>query len=368
MTQHKPLLTKFFIFLFVIILYGCKKETIIEPTSNNTSTVTSPKLVSPSNESTLSDFNISIDWEDFNGSLSYQVQVSLDANFLGNLILDSNINTSVLNITTGLLATNYYYYWRVKSFQSTDTSSWSNPWRFRVILSPPSAPDLLLPPNNAVNVPFLPQFSWIATPTASAYQIQVSLNNNFNPNLIDSGRISALSFDAPLFIINTNTQYYWRVRASNSQGISVGPWSSVWNFTTIPGLRPNSANGRITFANNQFIPGGNYYVKAYSDWPPLNSAYSSDTLAIIQSGNIYYADYQVKSLPNGTYHLGTVYMTAGNSAEYYLGLYGCDTNRVQYSNCPNNPSTVQIQGNNGIENINFMSWADTSYQVIRFGR
>ena len=47
-----------------------------------------------------------------------------------------------------------------------------------------------------------------------------------------------------------------------------------------------------------------------------------------------------------------------------LGIYGCDTVHVEYSNCPFNPEAVNVINGWGSENINFITWADTTKRIF----
>ncbi len=126
---------------------------------------------------------------------------------------------------------------------------------FRVVISngtAPNAPTLQSPSTGAVDVILLPtNVVWNASNLATSYEVQVSTDISFG---------SFYSRVLPGYILNYQmtglanlTQYYWRVKATNTYGTS--SWSDIWTFTTI-GTVPNvpalstPANNAIDIAVN----------------------------------------------------------------------------------------------------------------------
>ena len=64
---------------------------------------------------------------------------------------------------------------------------------------------------------------------AEQYHLQLSAESNFADLLIDEDSLQDTTFLFPNDLAE-NTQYYWRVRASNDSGYS--EWSEVFVFTT----------------------------------------------------------------------------------------------------------------------------------------
>ncbi len=348
------------------IVQGCKDEAVVETPPAANQDPNTPKLVSPVNEATLNNFTPVLDWEDFTGASSYRIQISLDANFAGITVMDSSgITSSEINIPQGMLTASSFYYWRVNASISGGVTPWSSVWRFHIILEPPAAPTLLSPPNGAVNQPFTPILDWDDPSSAETYRIQITSVPNFNVFNFDSSGIRISQLQVRQYVLFPNTQYYWRVNASNSGGVSTSPWSSVWSFTTMDGPEPNSISGTISFADTNFIALPEYYkVGAFEDWPPSTLALRYDSLNITLVGNLYKANYKISRLPVGTFFIA-VYPEKGTGQDIsILGIYGCDTVHVPYSNCPQNPSSVEIIQNWGVENINFLSWADTTKRIF----
>lgn len=360
----------YFLLCFVIFA-GCKKdEEVILPPENNTvqSGIT---LTEPGNNVTINNFTPLLKWEQFENFNTYRVQLSMDANFITPLFIDTLLSNTELSFPPGKLTTNVNYYWRVRAdMGSGNYTAWSQVFHFRVILDPPPPPVLIEPLNNSVDQPFLPVFRWSQAPTADFYRLQVSVNQNFSPVLIDTNNISLTYLECPYFYLITGTSYYWRVNGANSNGVSVGGWSTVYTFRTAEGTIPGSINGRVKFVDNNFIaPPGYYVIAAFKTnrWPPnLQAPDASAQLNIQLVNNEYTADYSLRNLPNGDYNL-TVFSTKRSiNIDYvYKSVYGCDTARVIYDNCPLvSPGNVTISNGAGITNINMLSWSDTTKSVF----
>lgn len=349
----------------LFLIQSCKNDSVVETTKPENENPSAPNLSEPNNGATVGVLNPILNWDDFSGAASYRMQVSLDANFSGIMLLDSSgITSSQFRVPQGLLTTNSYNYWRVNAATGSGTTPWSSVWRFNIILNPPAAPNLLAPPNGSMNQPFTPTLNWNDVPTAQFYRVQVSYNPVFTYIVFDSSMVPMSEVSVPEFVLQVNSQYYWRVNASNSGGVSTGPWSSIWNFTTMNGPEPGVIKGTITFADTNFLQQPNYYkVGAFNGWPPV-AVVQEDSLVIVHSGNTYTAEYRVGRLDNGSYYIA-VYPVSFTSLEYkILGIYGCDTVHVEYSNCPFNPEAVNVINGWGSENINFITWADTTKRIF----
>lgn len=359
----------YFLFSALLILFqDCKDTAVVTPPPDNNQTPTGPVLNSPPNETTTQGPTPELVWNSYDGAASYRLQISLDANFLGTMITDSiGITASQIQVPPDRLTTGIYFYWRVTANISGGASPCSATWRFRIILAPPAAPTLLLPSNGSSSQSFLPVFDWNDVPTAQNYKLQLSGNAGFTNILLDTAAIPVSQLQCPDYLLNTGTQYYWRVNASNSNGISIGPYSTVFSFTTVTGPQPSSVSGTITFVDTNFIQpaSGHYYVGAYAQWPPtFFGPIELDTIQLQHVGNTYIGAYTVKNIPNGSYKIALFYYGLFSVLNApVLGIYGCDTTHIQFSSCPANPNTVAISGNNGIGNINYLAWADTTHRI-----
>jgi len=355
------------IFIIAQIFESCKNNPVTLPQEQNNRNPTVLTLVSPQNETSTRALQPTFVWQAYPSAESYQVQLSLDANIAGTIIMDTSGITGIqMQVPPNRLSTAVYYYWRVRArLSGSSFSDWSAVWRFNIILNAPNPPNLISPPNGAINVSFLPLMQWSSVDSADFYRIQISRGSNFSNILFDSNRVVINQLQMPVFYITTGTQYFWRVNAANSNGVSTSPWSTVFSFTTVSGPQPNSINGRVTFVDSAFVPPPySYTIGAFTSWPPSGFAVPFDSLIIHKVGNFYVADYTIGFLLNGNYYLAVMGGGSQSAASVVMGIYGCDTVHLQYSNCPNNPSTAPVQNNEGTLNINFLSWADTAKHIF----
>jgi hypothetical protein len=320
---------------------------LIEPTDNSNSLTSSPLLI----------------WGALRNTVSYKVQVSLDANFAGIMIADTLVSDTLLQLANQSYWGNYYY-WRVKAIYHNNHSPWSEVWRFRLLLAPPDPPQLLSPPDNSVIQTYIPQFQWTSSDGAETYRIQISANNLFNQLVLDSSGILLVYLNCPELILNSGRSYFWRVNASNSNGFSVGNWSAVFGFATPHGVSPFTISGKVRFVESNFVK-AEYRIYLFDKWenPAQQVPVSSLVIKTDSLVNNEYS-YTFSSVRSGSYYLATGVNKFLPSQTAILGIYGCDTIHLQYSSCPLNPPPAAIIKGQGLENINFLSWADTSKRIF----
>ncbi len=94
----------------------------------------------------------------------------------------------------------------------------------------PGATTLVAPANSALNQAVRPTFEWTAASQGDAYTLEVATDNAFANIVLSASGLTRLvhTFDVDL---NTNTQYFWRVRADNACG--TGANSATYRFTTV---------------------------------------------------------------------------------------------------------------------------------------
>lgn len=188
-----------------------------------------PRLASPlNNEVDLTDENITYSWNATNNAVEYQLQVSENFSF-SQIVYDETIavTEATPELTYEKSAT---YYWRVRGLDNEGNGAWSNIWSFRTIEEAPDPVVLVTPDDGEINLePGNFFFSWQQAARAEFYEIQVSENSDLTAPVIDN------TISTPNFTQTSNlelfTQYYWRARAGNNQGL--GEWSETRSFTTI---------------------------------------------------------------------------------------------------------------------------------------
>lgn len=190
-----------------------------------------PVLYYPSNGATGVQTTVTLKWLSSIGASSYHVQVSLNNTFQANVI-DEDVNDTLYAIPSGILSGTTQYFWHVKASNIGGSSAYSGPWSFTTGIAPPAAPVLVSPPNHSTGVPISGiLFSWNTVAGANSYRIQISTSPTFSTTVanVNTGSQTQYTHNSP--VLNYNTMYYWRVRATNSGGD--GLWSQVWDFTTI---------------------------------------------------------------------------------------------------------------------------------------
>jgi len=190
-----------------------------------------PALLTPANMSYDVQVTPLLDWTDVPEVTKYHVQVSAYSSFAVLWIDDSSSSVSQLQVTQGLLAYNSGYYWRVRAKNDLGWGNFQSPFRFFTLVNPPpQAPVLVLPANGATGVSLTPMLDWNDISLVTKYRLQVSTSPAFTGVIVDDSSLSVSSYAIAQGILNTNTQYYWRVAAKNT--LSWSNYSQVWSFTT----------------------------------------------------------------------------------------------------------------------------------------
>jgi serine protease AprX len=101
---------------------------------------------------------------------------------------------------------------------------------WKIDTASPGTPLPQTPANNAVNQPPKPTFTWNPAAQGSTYRLQAAIDPAFTNLVVDVEGLSDTSF-VPASDLNTGTQYFWRVRASNACG--TGSYSPTFRFTTL---------------------------------------------------------------------------------------------------------------------------------------
>ena len=165
-----------------------------------------------------------------NAVSNYWFEYGTDSTFATIIARDSSLTDTTKTITGLSYITKYY--WRVKARNQIDWGAFSNKWYFTTAPDVPAVPTLLTPANNTVDLSTTPVLDWNDVPYAASYRLQISTSAAFTTTAYDTAGLTASQITVPSGKITTNTQYYWRVNATNFAGTS--SYSTVWNFTTAP--------------------------------------------------------------------------------------------------------------------------------------
>jgi hypothetical protein len=201
-------------------------------------------FISPAHE-TFADSNPpKFTWEEADRAESYELQIPNLSDF-DDLIVDKTGITDIEYTIEMTLDPTREWGARIRAINSTGPGEWSETLIFGV---PPVKVTLNSPGNGTDDIELKPEFSWNSVSTGSSYQIQVSADSEFGSFIIDESvtpniakslanadelNNGVLTFK-PENELLSNTKYYWRVRATNTNNAS-GLWSETWNFTTESG-------------------------------------------------------------------------------------------------------------------------------------
>lgn len=95
-----------------------------------------------------------------------------------------------------------------------------------------SSPVLIEPPKQEYTVSLNITLNWADVTGADYYEIQISVLSDFSDiNSTTYTPDNTSAYTVPNGTLANFTHYYWRIRAINST--ETGPWSEVWDFTTI---------------------------------------------------------------------------------------------------------------------------------------
>lgn len=138
----------------------------------------------------------------------------------------------------------------------------------------PAMATLTMPANNATDISLSPTLMWSAVADTVSYTVEVATDAGFT-NIVDSGSVPDTSYSVAT-TLDPETQYYWRVRASNACG--EGTNSATSTFTTgflicfagpiaIPDNNTTGATGTIAVAAGGTIDDLNLDVDITHTWP-----------------------------------------------------------------------------------------------------
>jgi photosystem II stability/assembly factor-like uncharacterized protein len=115
----------------------------------------------------------------------------------------------------------------------------------------PGAASLNLPANGQTCFAMTGTLDWSDVfPPVCNYRLQIASDQNFTSIVHEVAGLNVSQYILPVSVLNYNTLYYWRVKATNFVGESTS-WSSVRNFRTInqnvltPGLISPADNSAV---------------------------------------------------------------------------------------------------------------------------
>ncbi len=258
-------------------------------------------LNSPADGTAITGLSQTLRWYSYNGANGYEYQCDTSAAFNSAALITGT--TSSLSTSVSNLAFNAQYHWRVRAYNSNDSSAWSAVWTFTT----PGDVTLDSPYNGQVISSIQPTLYWNTLSGATGYEYEFDTTSNFNSNIAITGTTSSYSTSATVYDLYYGTQYYWHVRAIT--GIDTSDWSDTWSFTTPDQVTLSyPSNGATNIYNStelswNSISGSSYYTY-YADIVPTfdspdlitgTTSYSYTYINVI-GGETYY--WKVKAHSN----------------------------------------------------------------------
>jgi hypothetical protein len=119
-----------------------------------------------------------------------------------------------------------------------------------VTTATPAAPTQTAPANNATGVSLTPTLQWTGAPQSGGFVVELATDAGFTNIVFTASPAAGSTGVAVSPALQTQTQYFWRVRSSNFCGN--GPNSPVFSFTTRPppGTCPAGTNPATLFTDN----------------------------------------------------------------------------------------------------------------------
>jgi len=184
-----------------------------------------PILASPVSGTSSVPESVAVVWRSSALAFSYVLQISTDPSFLSGMIVNDSTLVDTARVVRGLTG-QAMHYWRVKAANAGGSSAYSSTSNFTTGF--PLAATLLVPPNVQPDVVTNPTFVWMRSAAATSYRFQLAKSENFASVLVDTSGLADTTFSVSQ--LQSYTIYFWRVKASNSVGIS--DWSTVFRFRT----------------------------------------------------------------------------------------------------------------------------------------
>lgn len=213
-----------------------------------------PALTSPNDGALFSNGDVNFAWGAATDGNTYQIQIAKSSTF-GMPVVDSTGAAGVLTYSASDLPDGKYF-WRVRAVNTANTNgTWSLVRSFTIDTTPPPAPVLSSPANNAI-LRAAPKYIWKAVSGAVRYQLQYDDDADFSDALYTSGELIPVAGATSISFTPDPAQdlgaYFWRVRALDSAG-NWGDYSAGWlvNYNPlIPAAPLLTAPGSVVLLND----------------------------------------------------------------------------------------------------------------------
>ncbi|MBI3124513.1 MAG: fibronectin type III domain-containing protein [Ignavibacteriales bacterium] len=295
--------------------------------SNTIGLITLPAAPVATNATTITTSSFDANWDASVGSTKYYLDVATDNGFTSYVAGYQNRdvgNVSTFNINGLTAGTNYYY--RVRAFNASGTSSNSNVINLITMPIAPVATNATTITTSSFDA------NWNVSVGASKYYLDVATDNGFTSYVAgyqnkDVGNVTIFGVDG----LTAGANYYYRVRAFNSSGTSTN--SNVINLITVS-LAP-VANAATTITPSSFdanwnasVGAAKYYLDVATD-----NGFTSYVVGYQNKdvGNV--TTYNINGLTSGTNYY---YRVRANNAGGTSG----SSNTIALATVPANPTAT----------------------------
>jgi peptidyl-prolyl cis-trans isomerase B (cyclophilin B) len=185
-----------------------------------------PVLTSPENGAEGMTAIQNFSWEEVEGAVLYNLQISTESLFSDFFYNDSvgGGSATVSDLELGMTT----YYWRVQSNNGGNKSAFTEARSFTTSIA---SPELISPENNSEDVSVQPELKWQSLNGASYYRVFIATSPTFTPSTIVFMQNNVVDTNVTVTTpLDGNTKYYWVVQGFTDS--YQGPKSLVWSFTT----------------------------------------------------------------------------------------------------------------------------------------
>ncbi|MEX1020717.1 MAG: hypothetical protein WDZ49_13720, partial [Litorilinea sp.] len=267
-----------------------------------------PLLLAPADSSEISRFEHEhFSWEPIPGAASYRLEIAADSEFNQIVYDDTTIKP---HHTPDQRLGNSQYYWRVAPLDTKgNRGAASDVWGFTFLWDTP--PDLLAPEDN-LETPFIPQFSWAPVEGARRYQLEISTQNDLtNANVY----LTANTDFTPEKALSNDEDYYWRVKAIDANNVGTR-YSEIRSFS----MRWNIQPQLLTPANNAIMLSFPYFT-----WTPVPEAERYEIQ--IATDNGFQSPLGKAEVYNVTAYTQASWREAGLMSDFYWRVRGIDAQK-----------------------------------------
>ena len=192
-----------------------------------TTVLDTPVVLAPANRALEQPTTNLFAWRKTPFAETYRLEIDTTDSFGMPVFVDSTLVDTTRSV--GPLSGMTPFYWHVRAQNPADTGAYNVSRTFQTTIGTPA---LVSPVNGYKRTPLAVPLIWAAIPGAARYRVQVATDTMMTMLVVDDSLVSAPAYTTPT--LDRLRPYYWRVRAKSADGRSIGAYSPVWSFVTVP--------------------------------------------------------------------------------------------------------------------------------------